>query len=503
MQNNNEGLSKIVFKNSIYSFASLFLLKFGGLILTILIARVLLPELFGIYSLALSIVSIATSFTDLGISNTFLRYLSETLGKNNKKARSFFKYLLKIKFSLILAVVFIILILSKFISYNIYDKPALFYPLIFSCLFIISESLKTFIGSIFQATKNLKSLPLFDFLHQLLKISLSLLAIFFIQSEFKISALFIAFAIAGFFHLFLLFIISFKRNKSIYIGDTGEIDKKRTWNYLTFMGLTSVALVLFSSIDTLILGKFVDANFIAYYRVALTLILTLASVFTLSGVFLPVFTQINNSRFQRGFQKTFRYLMMIAIPSVVGIIFIGKYLLLTIYGNEYLLATTSLYILSVLVLIDPLIGFYNAIFQAKEKTKLLAKSITWSLIMNIILNYTIIKILQSSGSLDVLIGVSIVTVFSRLLLLILFMLIAKKQFNLRVRGIGWKKPLFSVLIMGLFLFIYNTLIDINLFYGIIEVLSAAIIYFLVLFLIKGITNEDIVLIKGAIRDRGR
>ena len=83
----NQNLSKIAIKNSSYSLAGTLIYKFGGLIFTILIARLLLPELFGIYALVLSIVTILLTFTNLGINETSLRYISDALGKkDNKKA---------------------------------------------------------------------------------------------------------------------------------------------------------------------------------------------------------------------------------------------------------------------------------------------------------------------------------------------------------------------------------------------------------------------------------
>ena len=79
----SENLSNIVIKNSGYMFLSNLILKFGGLIFTIIIARILLPELFGIYSLVLSIITIFIVFANLGIDDTLLRYSSLFIGKNN------------------------------------------------------------------------------------------------------------------------------------------------------------------------------------------------------------------------------------------------------------------------------------------------------------------------------------------------------------------------------------------------------------------------------------
>jgi O-antigen/teichoic acid export membrane protein len=497
-----QNLSKITIKNSGYSLVGTLVLKFGGLIFTILIARLLLPELFGIYSLVLSIVIILMTFTNLGVNETLLRYVSDALGKNNnKRARSYFRYLLRIKSVLVIFVILIILLFSRFLSYDIYNQPLLFYPLIFSCLFIIAESFRHFIGQLFLATKNLKIYPFLELLHQTAKISFSVLAILILSSELKVAGLFLALALAGFIHLFLVVLFLYKKDKTLFIGKKETINIKKINKYLGFMGIASISLVFFGSIDTLMLGKFVESSYLGYYRVALSLIMTLVAVFSLSGILLPIFTQIHKKRFERGFQKTFRYLMFIAIPVTVGILFIGKHLIFAVYGKEYLLATSTLYVLSLLIITGPLIALYMTVFESKEKTKILAKGVSISLIINIVLNYVLIKYLLQFSQEHAIIGAGIATIASRLILLGILAINAKHQFKLSTKGIGLRKPIFATFIMALFLLIFNNLVDMSLFFGILEVVLSAGIYFGVLVLTKGIIKEDLELIRSLIKAR--
>ncbi len=65
--------------------------------------------------------------------------------------------------------------------------------------------------------------------------------------------------------------------------------------------------------------------------------------------------------------------MIIIIPSIVGILFIGKYLVLAVYGKDYLLATSTLYVLSLLIITMPLIALYTTILQSKGKNKNFSK----------------------------------------------------------------------------------------------------------------------------------
>ncbi|HOF44562.1 MAG TPA: oligosaccharide flippase family protein, partial [Candidatus Pacearchaeota archaeon] len=289
----NKNLSKIAIRGSAYNLLSLLVSKFGGLIFTVIIARVLLPELFGVYSLVLSIATIFLTLTDLGLDNTFLRYLSESAGKRNKKlSRGIFKYIFKIKGLLILFSVILLLIISKYLSYSIYEKPLLFYPLLFSCLWIIFDSLRTFFWNIFIATKDFRPPVFFDVSSQILKILFSVFAILIFTDSMKVSGIFIAFFVSSFFTLILISFVLLKKHKSFLLGKKENVDKSKINSYWKFMVFTTVSLALFGSVDTLMLGKFVSLEYLGYYRSAMSIVLTLASAFSLSWAFFPIFTQI-------------------------------------------------------------------------------------------------------------------------------------------------------------------------------------------------------------------
>ena len=91
-------LARKVLKNSIYNSSRVIVSGVGGLIFTILLARLLHPELFGVYHLALAVAFLLLTFADLGINGTVVRYVSYALGKKDETlARSYFVYLGKFK----------------------------------------------------------------------------------------------------------------------------------------------------------------------------------------------------------------------------------------------------------------------------------------------------------------------------------------------------------------------------------------------------------------------
>jgi O-antigen/teichoic acid export membrane protein len=493
----NENLSSLAVKNSAFGIIAAIISKVGGALFIILIARLLLPKLFGIYSLVISIIIIILTFADFGLNGTVVRYVSKALGKENfGKARAYIRYTLKLKLLLLLILTLGILVFSKFLAYDLYKNPLLFYPLLFSSFYIIIESLRAFFGNLFLAIKNLRPIPPLEFLHQILKMGFAAVAIFFLSDSFKIAGIFIASAMAGAIIVIFMFFLLFKRNKKLFFGKPKKIENTKILNYLKFMSIASISLVFFGSIDTLMLGLFVDSIYLGYYRAALGLILTIAAIFSFSAILLPIFTQINNQRFQRGFEKTFRYAIILTIPSFFGGVILSKYLIFTLYGLEYMPAIYSLYVLSPLIIIAPLVALYSTIFQSKAKVKTLAKSIFWALILNLILNIIFILIFLRISQESAILGAGIATVISRVFLLGCLMIKAKSQMKLNLIKKDIFKPIIASIIMSFFLMLYLQIINLNFILGIIGLIFGILVYFISLWLVKGIGIEDLKLLKS-------
>jgi len=492
-----ENLSKIVVKNTTYNFISMAIAKIGGLILTIFIlARLLGPELFGIYHLAFSVIAILLIFTDLGIGSTATRYISEALGKNQKaKARTYFKYLLKLKIIFAISVAIILLLIAKPIAIGFYQEPLLLYPLLFAFFYVFISSIAGFPQTLLLASKDLRKIPSIQIIEVSGKIIFSLIAILIFSYKFEVPGVFLALGLSSLCVLIYSIFIVLKKDKTLIIGKRTEIEKPRILKYAGFMAVASLSLVIFASVDTLMLGKFVEAAYIGYYRAALGLVLSIGAIISIRPLLIPVFTQINQKRLQRGVNKVAKYSLMLSIPAAVGLALIAKNFIQILYGKEYVLSAIPLYALSFLIIVASLISIYRPIFQAKEKPKTLAKYISIALVINIILNYILIKSLLTYGQEYAILGAGLATLFSRTFLLTALSRKGKSEFKIKISPNHYLKPILAALIMALFIIIFNNLINMNLILGIIQVLVAIIIYFAVMLLIKGITKQDIKLLR--------
>jgi len=122
-----------------------------------------------------------------------------------------------------------------------------------------------------------------------------------------------------------------------------------------------------------------------------------------------------------------------------------------------------------------------------------------ALLINIFLNYVVIKYLINFSQEYAIVGAAIATTFSNLFYLLVLATTSKKLFNTKIDLKVIFKSLFAGIIMVIGLILFSTTFDINIYLGILEILFGALIYFSVLFLIKGITKEDAEIFKGLIK----
>lgn len=490
-----ESLTNQVMKNSFWNFLMVLISKFGALFFVVIIARALLPERFGIYTLAMSITLILASFSDVGINKTLIRYVSEAIGKKDKElAKARYKFLLKLKFILTFLFSLILVSLSYPLSFYVFKKPELFMPLIFSGIYLIVYSLESFYRSIFYILKKVKYLPIKQALFETLRVIMILLLFVFISSKYYVLGVISSLIFSlGAGILFLLYYLK-KLSPFLFEESKKKIEKKGILKFLFYLSIIGSFSIIFGYVDTVMLGIFLNSEFVGFYAVALTISIGFGSLLNISNILMPVFTQLSSKKTGPAFNKVFRYLCILTLPLVFGIFILGKYLIRFIYGYEYLPAVLPLYFLAFLIFEAPLIGILNSLFFSKGKPKDDLKVLVLATIINILLNYFLISSLLNLSEIWAMGGAAIATLFSKSLYLGGLIIYAKKRFDICLNINHFLKPLLASTIMAAILFLINfNLSSFNIAIGIIEIIFGAIIYFSVMLLIKGISKEDLLL----------
>ncbi len=414
-----------IIKNSIFQFSTQITQRIGSLVLTIILARILMPELFGLYNLALSTIIIFATLSELGVGQTLIRFVSHYLGRNNEKeAKSYLYYLGKIKFLLVFISAIVLVASAKFIANNYFQKP-IFLALIAGSFYIIFSGIVSFFQSALQAFNYFRGIFYTEIIFEISRVILiSLAAIislkYFLLNENVLFYIFIAFSMSYLIAALFLRFFSYRKVNPLSKEKSklNSEQKKETIKFFLSASTLVLSGIFFGYIDKVILGRFVNAEFVGYYSAAFNLVGSLSTIIGFSTVLLPTFSRLKKEQLEKGMGKSIRLTMLISFFAFIGILSLAYPVIWIIYGPAYSLSVGMLRLFSVTLLILPSVGVYSVYFISKGKPQFLAILLVISTLINIGLNYFLITYLLRFGQLTATYGAIISMIASNLLYLI-------------------------------------------------------------------------------------
>lgn len=413
----NEGRA---IKNSSWQIATTLTAKIGSLFFTIIIARLMLPEIYGLYGLALSTILFIGMFSDFGIGAALITYLSKTIDKNPSKAKGYLFKLTKYKIILTGLSSLILLLFAKWIAESYYNKP-IFYALLAGSIYLPIVIMSGYLNPIFTSKNNFRPQFVREIIFQLSRLAVvPLLIIYFLSKissmETYLLWIFIALAacnlIAG---IYLLIVAKLKHPfGKAKAKKLNKKEKKDLWIFIIPLSITSFSGIFFGYIDQIMLGHYVEAQFLGLYQAAFNLITSASAIisFSAAAVF-PIFTRLKGKSLERGFRKTRNMTLLISFSAAIFTFLIAPYIIQVIYGAEYTAATIYLRALSLILISFPIINLYTTYYTSQGRTMVISSLLIVSTFLNIILNYAFINIgLNYSMSYAVL-GACSATIISR------------------------------------------------------------------------------------------
>jgi len=480
-------LAKTVMRSSIYNSISTFINKLGGLIFTIILARLLAPELFGIFHLVLSIAFLLLSFTDLGTSGTLIKYVSQAVGQNDEiSARSYLRYIFRLRLIFNFSCSLFLILLADPIAVHVFHKPYMYIPLIICGFFLFITSLLDFISALFVSLQKFEYLIIKHTFYELTRILfVPLLIILGYGVHGALWGLVIASIVTLVISIFLFGI----KYRSLWAGEVICIQKRGILRFLSYMSFASISGIVFAYVDSIMLGIFLPAEYVGIYRAAYNVVFAFIGIISIAFVLFPIFTQLDGLELENAFKRVFRYSSILVFPITFGLIFFAEPVVRIVYGVDYMPSVTPMYALSILIILTPL-DFFGILFTAKGKPEFPAKLMIVSSAINIILNYIFIV------NLGVL-GAAIATVVSRSFNIVILGILSKRILNIAPNLDSIYKPLFSSAIMGLFLYLVPA--PSTFLLSIFEILVGVFIYLTTLILLRGLMREDLVFLIETIR----
>jgi len=496
---------KLLAKSSIFVFFSILLSKILAYLYKIIIARKFGAEGYGIFSLSTMIFSIITIIFSLGISEGIVRYISFYRGKKeNSKINYIFKKssILILSSSIIGAL--IMFFLSEYISINIFHNPQLIIFLKFLSFFVPISVASGIFTSTIRAFEEIKWS---SFIKNILGNAIQLITlIILVYLGFKTNSIIFSYTlgIVGIFIVsyFICKIKIFKFFKKEKISK--EVQRKTSHSLYSYswplMFLTIISMVLYW-IDSFAIGYFRGASEVGIYNVATSIALLfniLPQIFI--QLFFPLITREfankNIILIKRLSKQLGKWIFILNFPLLVLLILFPGEIINILFGSEFILAKTSLIILSIGIFISSIFKISTYLILTKEKSKIVFMNLLIVSIINLLLNLTLVPKYGITGA-------AFSTMISQILISTFLLFETKFYFSI----VPLKKEIFKILLGSLVpIFILLSIkkyFPLNWISFILQAIFFFLAYFLLALLFKGLDKSDLMILnlfKSKIKD---
>jgi len=347
---------------------------FLGAISSIILARLLQPELYGIYGLIFAFVGLVGIFMNWGGFFASLTLLSEAYVKKDKQEiKNILTYFVKITFIAICSVGIISIFLAPFLTGLIYDNSQIGnlarIVLLASFLTIIYNLLVV----VLQATRKIKELTILEFFNKFIYI---LFPIFFVLLGFGLKGIVWGYFVSTFIFLVIaIFIYSFLIKKDEFLPSLSQIflnfrkiNFRKYFNFGFLIAVDKNLSSFMSFLPIIFLGIFASMQDVAYFKIALGYMsipsMLLAPIARILVVQLPKSKSYDLLILKKHFYKTTFYSGLISFLLIIPFIILAPFLIKLFYGTEYIPSIQLVYYL----VIFPVISGFSVGFGAFYRT---------------------------------------------------------------------------------------------------------------------------------------
>lgn len=466
-------------KNTSYFTFALILQKVISFSYFIILARNLAPEDLGKYYLAISFTTIFAIFIDIGLTNVLTREIARYNSEENAEEK--IKHLvggamgMKIVLALFSSLACVSLV-------NILGYPELTKTLVY--ISIISMNLDSFTAGFFAIIRGFHNLifeSIASVLFQLIVLVFGLTALCLgLDLRWLIAAL----VAASFFNFIYSYFLSSKILGFMILPKWNSIIVKQLVILTAPFALYAIFQKAYMYLDAILLSKMAGDYFVGIYQVPFKIVFALQFLpMAFTASLYPAMSSywINNKKqLAVSFERAMNYLIIISVPIAVGIsILSDKIVLLLKEGySDAILPMQIIMIALIFIFINFPIG---SLLNACEKQKINTINMGAVLLFSIALNLILIPKFQA-------IGATITVLATNALMFALGIYWVPKIIDFKLKKICLifaKVLLSAALMMILILFMKNFL---NIF---IIIIIGAVVYFFILFCLKGFKKEDL------------
>lgn len=383
-------MEKSLAKNAIFNVMYKALTVVFPLITITYASRILGPSGIGKISSAQNIVTYFTMFASLGIPQYGVRAI--VCSKRNKKEcdTTFTElFLINLMSSTVCCIVYFGMII-----FSDAFKESLQINMIFSTLILLNVFN---IDWVYRAFEEYQYIAIRSFIIKLISL---VLLVFFVNTSADILkyACIVCFGTIG---NYILNVIQLRKKVSLQLKNLHIFKHMRP--IFTFFAAV-IAVELYSLIDITMLTYMTSSEHVGYYSNAAKIIKTFSATITAIGaVLLPRLSLYYNANkideTEKVISKVFKIILMLTIPSMIGLLFTADKIIFIGFGEEFMPAANTIRILSPLVVFMPISGGIGAqVLQTTNNEKLYMYSVYIGAIVNLVLNIFLIGMFQENGA---------------------------------------------------------------------------------------------------------
>ncbi|PIU54638.1 MAG: polysaccharide biosynthesis protein [Deltaproteobacteria bacterium CG07_land_8_20_14_0_80_38_7] len=477
--NEQKFMTKFTRDTMITGLSSLFL-SVKNLITLPFITKFLGAEIYGVWAQLLVTLGFLVPVACIGLPFALVRFLAAE--KNRKKIQdSIYSVLIVV---LLVSIIFAILLFlaSSSIS-TLFDCDVLLIKML--SLVVILESMNTVLINIYRAFCKMKKYAFYSIIQVALEVGL---VIFMILMNGGIIGALASLIIS---RVVVLFIMLAELIKEVGISFPRFMHIKE---YLFFGAPTvpgNISLWVLRLSDRYLIGWFLGMLAVGYYApsyiVASSVVFFIAPLsIILPAVLSKLFDENKLDEVRKYLKYSFKYFLAVAIPSVFGLSILSKQILIAVSTQE--IADQAYLVVPFVALSSLFWGCYaiiSQVFSLVKKTKINAKLIFVTGCTNFVLNMLFIPWLG-------ILGAAFTTLIGYLLLLLLGVWYAFKEFAF---GIDWDfiaKSVFSSVIMSVPLVLLHVS-GLSQLVG--SIFLGMVVYIISIFVFGGIHKKEIQLMK--------
>jgi len=468
-------------KNTTWLTSSYIIQKILAFIYFTLIARFLGAQNIGIYTFSLSLTTIFSIFIDFGLANVLIREAA----KFKEKANDYLNNIISVKilFSLIsyLAVVIVI---------NLLNKPALTQNMVYLAGFVmILDSFTLSFFAIFRAYQNLKFEAVSIVFNQIVILIIGLVGIYL---HFPLYILIIA-LLAGSVFNFLYSLIFLKiKLKFKFKFSWSKITLKTLFKIALPFALAGIFTRVYSYIDQILISVLIGDKYLGWYSVPYKI--TYAFQFLPAAFAAAIYPAMsdcylnNKERLKMIFDRSMYILIVLCIPLAIGIASLADKIIIFLYTQEYQPSILALQIMIISVIPLFLSFPVGSILNACDKQTTNTINLGITMVISVVMNIILIPKYQH-------IGAAITALISLTMLFILNLAWVPKivKYDYKFLLIKSAKTIFASVIMGLVILYFKNSVNF-----LILIIIGALLYLVLMYLIKGYTKDDITYLWQAI-----